>query len=159
MSDTTSASHFIELIDELARTRGRIASVFASGRKAIGLSELEMVVLNAISGAADPPTVPQIGRSLGHARQVIQRAAATLVEKELACWIENPDHKRAHRLTPTVRGRSLKVRADEEGLRVAARLVRHADADQLRQAVETLRGIRRLLEADARASSRDREGS
>jgi len=53
------ATVLISLLDELARTRGRIASAFAPGREETGLSELEMVVLNAVSGAAHPPPRPR----------------------------------------------------------------------------------------------------
>jgi alkylation response protein AidB-like acyl-CoA dehydrogenase len=88
MTDTKRAQLLIQFLDEIARTRGRVTSVFAEGRTAIGLSDLEMIVLNAVFGAGSPPTVPQIGRSLGHARQVIQRAANTLVDKGLkTAWI------------------------------------------------------------------------
>jgi hypothetical protein len=74
---------FVQLIDEIARLRGRLKVVFPDNAASIGLSELELFVLNAVTGAREPPTVPQIGRSLGHARQVIQRATNALVARGL----------------------------------------------------------------------------
>jgi DNA-binding MarR family transcriptional regulator len=150
MTDATPAELLIRLIDEMARTRGRVASAFAAGRAETGLSDLEMVVLNAVTGAAHPPTVPQIGRSLGHARQVIQRAATALVGQGLARWIVNPDHKRAHRLVATEAGISIKMRADAHGLAVARRLTAGMDAVILQQAILSLHAIRERLEDDAR---------
>ncbi len=143
---------FIRLLDEVARARGRISSAFAEGRAETGLSDLEMVVLNAVTGATHAPTVPQIGRSLGHARQVIQRAATALVEQGLLRWISNPDHKRAHRLVATETGLALKARADARGLAIADRLTDGMDIALLEQAVSSLRAIRERLEADARIS-------
>jgi DNA-binding MarR family transcriptional regulator len=151
MTDPTRARLLIQLLDEIARMRGRLTSAFAEGRIASGLSDLEMVVLNAVFGAAQPPTVPQIGRSLGHARQVIQRAATTLVEKGLLDWVANPDHKRAHRLIVTDHGAALKAQADADGLAVAARLAEGMDAALLGRAVESLHAIRESIEAHARS--------
>lgn len=151
MVENTRAILLIRLLDEFARTRGRFSSAFAVGREQTGLSDLEMVVLNAVTGAAYPPTVPQIGRSLGHARQVIQRAAAALVDRDLASWIANPDHKRAHRLVATKAGLALKAVADARGLAVAERLTEDMDLAVLQRAVTSLREIRAWVEADARA--------
>jgi DNA-binding MarR family transcriptional regulator len=152
MTHDARAALLVNLIDELARTRGRIASAFAEGRTEAGLSDLEMVVLNAVTGAAHPPTVPQIGRSLGHARQVIQRAATALVGQGLARWIVNPDHKRAHRLVATEAGTAIKARADARGLAVARRLTAGMDATILQQAIASLHAIRERLEDDARGA-------
>lgn len=153
MAHDPRAILFIRLLDEIARARGRISSAFADGRTLSGLSDLEMVVLNAVTGAAHPPTVPQIGRSLGHARQVIQRAAAALVAQGLAQWIANPDHKRAHRLAATEAGTAIKAEADAHGLAVAERITATMDAGVLEQAVSSLRLVRERLEADARATA------
>ena len=150
MTDASRAALLIQLLDEVARIRGRISSAFAEGRIATGLSDLEMVVLNAVTGAAHPPTVPQIGRSLGHARQVIQRAASALVAQGLIEWVANPDHKRAHRLVATERGLARKSTADAKGRAVAERLTEGMDIALLERAVASLHAVRERIEADAR---------
>src|SRR3546814_12463811 len=58
---------------EVARLRGRMRALYADTRSASGLAEMELTVLTAVVNAAAPPTVAQIGRSLGHPRQVVQR--------------------------------------------------------------------------------------
>lgn len=150
MPEQEPARLFVELLDEVARLRGRIASAFAGERGHAGLSELELVVLNAVTGAAQPPTVPQIGRSLGHARQVIQRAATALEGRALVRWIDNPDHKRARRLVATAQGQALKAVANARGLAVAAAVTQGLDPAVLGATVTGLRHVRERIEAWSR---------
>src|SRR5437899_1679668 len=80
MRDTVRQTDPISLLfDEVLRTQGRLRSVFADVNAATGLTSMEATVLTAIVEARFAPTVPQIGRSLGHPRQVIQRAATSLI--------------------------------------------------------------------------------
>lgn len=53
-----------------------------------------------------PLTVPQIARRLGMTRQNIQRVAGELIERNLATFVPNPDHKRSPLLRLTAEGRS-----------------------------------------------------
>ena len=60
----------IGLSDELIRLNGRLKGRFAGARRSEGLGDSELTVLNAVVEADRPPTVPQIGRSLGQPRQI-----------------------------------------------------------------------------------------
>lgn len=93
------------LIDELVRLGPRLRSLFSDATSDIGLSTLETAVLTAVAESRSPPTVPQIGRSLGHLRQAVQRAANTLIDADMLVASPNPDHKRAHFLMLTQQGR------------------------------------------------------
>jgi DNA-binding MarR family transcriptional regulator len=139
------AETFIRFLDEYYRLRGRIAlglyHVYAED-----LTQIEVVVLNAVAGAAQPPTVPQIGRSLGHARQVIQRAATSLMQRGLITTVHNPDHKRAHRLVPTDLGRAAKRQADLEGLKMADRMTEGLGTEVIENGRAALQMIREVLE-------------
>lgn len=115
-----------------------------------GLTEVENIVLTAVTGASHPPTVPQIGRSLGHPRQVIQRAADALVVRGLIDWRDNPDHKRARLLTATVEGERLRHLADVAGLERAAQFSCGIDPDLLAATVAGLRTIRESIETNLR---------
>ncbi|MFZ4604472.1 MAG: MarR family winged helix-turn-helix transcriptional regulator, partial [Caulobacterales bacterium] len=117
---------------------------------ATGLSEMEMTVLNGVVGADTPPTVPRIGRSLGHPRQVIQRAANALIAKGLIAALPNPDHKRAVLLGATPSGRALKRKADSHAARLAARVIEAASSSRMRLAAEVIRDLRFAIEAIAR---------
>src|SRR5690242_20280581 len=99
-----SANPFVEMIDEVLRMGGRIRSMFGEVNAGAGLSAMETTVLTAVVEARFPPTVPQIGRSLGHPRQVIQRAVNALLERGYLDTSDNPEHKRARLLTPTAEG-------------------------------------------------------
>jgi DNA-binding MarR family transcriptional regulator len=140
----------IELLDEVHRLRGRFISVLTDIRSSIDLSPTENMTLSAVVNASRPPTVPQIGRSLGHPRQVIQRAVDRLIERALVEAIGNPDHKRAHLLVATPQGQALHGDAHARALVMAARVVDGMDTQALADAVATLRVVRtRLQQADA----------
>ncbi|MDR3389652.1 MAG: helix-turn-helix domain-containing protein [Rudaea sp.] len=127
-------------------------AAFSDLRAASGLTDVENVVLTAVTGATRPPTVPQIGRSLGHPRQVIQRAADALVARGLIAWRDNPDHKRARLLAPTATGTQMRERDDRAGLERADRLAASIDPALLAATVAGLRTIREAIETNLRAS-------
>lgn len=68
-----------------------------------GQSLARWLVLEAIDQS--PASVADIGRSLGLARQGIQRLADLLVEAGLATYEDNPRHARAKLMTITPDGR------------------------------------------------------
>jgi DNA-binding MarR family transcriptional regulator len=147
--DDARAGSFIRFLDEFHRVRGRIAEGMADAYEE-RFSDVEGVVLNAVAGAASPPTVPQIGRSLGHARQVIQRAANALIERGLIATVPNPDHKRAHRLVATERGLAIKRQADRRGLELAKRITSGLDQQVIDDACAALHTMREALENNLR---------
>lgn len=146
-----SRNPLVGLVDEVARLNGRLKSTFAASRRSIGLGESEIMVLNAVVEAERPPTVAQIGRSLGHPRQLIQRAANSLVADGMIETTSNPDHKRAVLLVPTEAGTALKRRADATADATAADLSAHVDMEAVREATRALRAVRRHLETRLRA--------
>jgi DNA-binding MarR family transcriptional regulator len=151
---SSNAELMIQYLDELAKAKGRVMVAFRAVRETGSLSELENVVLTAVTAATQAPTVPQIGRSLGHARQVVQRAADSLVERGMVEWSDNPDHKRARLLLPTAEGMRLKEIRDREGLKVAATLAEDLDAALLSETVAGMRTIRTALEINLRCLDR-----
>lgn len=145
-----SRNALVALVDEVSRLHGRLKSVFADTRRTVKLGESEMTVLNAVVEAERPPTVSQIGRSLGVPRQLVQRAANTLTADALIETQPNPDHKRAPLLLATAQGRTLKQRADEAADLIAADLARDLDMVATASAVQSLRGVRKALEVQLR---------
>jgi len=140
----------IGLSDELIRLNGRMKVLFAGTRRSEGLSDSESSVLNAVVEAERPPTVPQIGRSFGQPRQVVQRAANSLIEMGLIGSLPNPDHKRAVLLTPTDAGIALKREFDARAEAVAEDIGSGVDHETIRAAIVALRTIRQQLEAQLR---------
>ncbi len=133
----------ISLIDELLRLTSRVRSTFADATEISGLNAMQNTVLTAVVESQRPPTVPQIGRSLGHPRQVIQRAVNVLLDKGLIDTAANPDHKRAPLLVSTPEGDALKDRIDARAIEAADELMQVLDrekCDQLTRDLGQLRG-------------------
>lgn len=143
----------VGLSDELIRLNGRLKSLFADARRGAGLGDSEMAVLNAVVEADWPPTVPQIGRSFGQPRQLVQRAANSLIEQGLIEAMPNPDHKRAMLLRATDVGIKLKRAIDRRADAKAGEVAGGLDAEGIRAATVQLRAIRTQLEAQLRAST------
>jgi DNA-binding MarR family transcriptional regulator len=142
------------LSDELIRLGGRMKALFAEARRPAGLGDSEMAVLNAVVEADRPPTVPQIGRSFGQPRQLVQRAANSLMAAGLIAAEPNPDHKRAVLLRATEQGTKLKREMDARADAIAAELGDGLDAEVVREATTALRTIRKQLEVRLRTGDR-----
>ena len=138
------------LVDEMARLHGRLRSAFAASWRSDGLGESEVMVLTAVVEAERPPTVPQIGRSFGQARQLVQRAVNALIAKGLLGTMPNPDHKRAVLLRATDAGFALKRKIDAEADAIATAIGKRVDLDNARAAAALLRILRKQLEAQLR---------
>jgi DNA-binding MarR family transcriptional regulator len=146
-----SAALVIELIDEMIRGHGRWVTLTRAFSDPGDLTGFPMTVLTAIVLADSPPTVPQIGRSLGHSRQTVQRVVGQLVEAEFITQIENPDHKRAKRLVPTDSGRQVYADASQKSLLWARDFAKGFEAERLADTIETLHSVRVRLEGEARS--------
>ena len=142
------------LIDAVSKLRGRLHGLFAQVRAASDLTEMESTVLMAVEEAPHPPTVPQIGRSLGHPRQVIQRAANQLVERGLIAMRDNPDHKRASLLVATDAGKALRADARRRAAAISDRLMTALDAADVRRATALVTDIRLAIDAFGKDQSR-----
>lgn len=149
-----SRQPLVGLSDELIRLNGRMKGLFARARRPEGLGDSELTTLNAVVEASQPPTVPQIGRSLGVPRQIVQRAANSLTAAGLIEAVFNPDHKRAVLLRPTPRGLELKRGIDARADAIAEATAGSIDADLVRQAALMLNDIRTQLEARLRAGGK-----
>lgn len=140
------ANPLIQLVDEVSRLQGRFKSLFAELHAGTGLKSMQDLVLNAIVEADKPPTVPQIGRSLGHPRQVIQRAVNDLVDDGFLKKSQNPDHKRAPLFTLTEKGKRLKRRSDAEALAIADAFLEKVPGQQCARLAEDLKAVRRAMQ-------------
>jgi DNA-binding MarR family transcriptional regulator len=140
----------VGLADEVLRLHGRLVAVNGGRGDAEGLTGAQALVLTAVMNAGRPPTVPQIGRSLGHARQSVQRIANALIAQGLVTSEENPDHKRAPLLLPTEAGRAVHTRLQDRAQVWIARVTEGIDPEDLTAAMKTLRTLRERLEADLR---------
>jgi DNA-binding MarR family transcriptional regulator len=154
MSSKFDSRHpLVGLSDELIRLNGRLKSLFADARRGAGLGDSEMSVLNAVVEADNAPTVPQIGRSFGQPRQLVQRAANSLIGAGLIETAPNPDHKRAVLLIATPSGIALKREIDARADAKADAMAQGIDSKAVRAATVALSAIRRELEAHLRSQN------
>jgi DNA-binding MarR family transcriptional regulator len=102
-----------------------------------------------LGGVLDQPrSVAGIARRMGMTRQGVQRVADLLVERGLAEYRPNPDHRRAKLLACTEAGywaiRRIALVAHPWGNRIGAEV----GVERLRNALETMRQLVGILEAD-----------
>jgi DNA-binding MarR family transcriptional regulator len=142
----TARSAFPELVDEVIRLSVRISGATAHFGEDAGVSGAQLVVLTAVVRARQPPTVPQIARSLGRSRQGVQRLADLLVAAGMLVAVDNPDHKRAKRLVATPAGEAAYRGADERSARWETQLLAGFPPGDIEFAVSTLRRLRQRVE-------------
>jgi len=148
---TEDARQMRGLVDEVLRLHGRLVAVNVDHGAAESLTGAEVMVLRAVVNAERSPTVPQIGRSLGHARQSVQRVANALTARGLLALKENPDHKRAPLLIPTEAGRAAHSRVHQHSQAWTRRVTEGIEPGSIGRAAETLRALRVRMEADLAA--------
>lgn len=151
MRDLRNDNPMIMMLDEIIRLGSRLRAVFAGSTAASGLSAMESTVLAAVTEARTPPTVPQIGRSLGHPRQVIQRAANELLAAGLIRTAPNPNHKRAPLLLSTEAGEQRKKLANDHAMQAADALLDVIDPVKCAQLAQELHELRGKIEAHLRS--------
>lgn len=147
-----NSNPLIRLVDEVTRLQGRFKSLFDEVHADTGLKTMEDLVLQAIVEAETPPTVPQIGRSLGHPRQVIQRAVNDLLNDDYLERLANPDHKRAPLFAVTAKGLKLKQRSDAQALAVANAFLQQNKQADYENLAQQLQQLRRAIESFSRES-------
>lgn len=147
----TTAELLTDLMDEVIRGHTRMALLHELAGGSDDLNRTGRAVLTAVVRAATPPTVPQIGRSLGYPRQTIQRQAEDLARLGFVEFVDNPDHKRAKLLVATAAGAAWYDRANRLALGWAADFTAGLDPSDLANAIGVLREIRQRLERAARA--------
>ncbi|MCH9826143.1 MAG: MarR family transcriptional regulator [Gammaproteobacteria bacterium] len=136
-----------ELVDEILRLRGRVLSQARDMNEKRGLGGYSQgLILTAVVRAVEPPTVAKIARSLGLTRQSVQRTANELAERELVVFEDNPHHKRAKQLVPTAAGIEAHASVADTRKSWLDSVGAVIGADELEQAVTTLRRVRRYLE-------------
>jgi len=141
------------LIGELFYVHGWLTQMYINVKDSVGLTGTEALTLYAVVNSTKPVTVPQIGRAIGHARQVIQRAANTLVERGFLETRENPSHKRAALLVPTPAGQTVKDNFDRAGRLMTETLAEGMDLKSVLAAKEGFRQLSRIISRRARTAT------
>lgn len=134
------------LVLETFRLNGALVAIGDGLTAPIGLSTARWQVLGAIAAEQDEPTVSRLARSMGLARQSVQRVVDDLARAGLVDFDDNPHHKRARLVRFTSEGRARFDAATALWAPIAERLRRLATDPALESAAVVLRTVRRELE-------------
>jgi DNA-binding MarR family transcriptional regulator len=142
---TRAAALLTEVILATFRLNGRLTDT-AQGLAAEG--GLTAAWWQVLGGVLDEPrTVAQIARRMGMTRQGVQRVADLLVERRLAEYRPNPAHRRAKLLRCTEAGYWAVRRIALVQHPWAERVGAEVGAEELEQALATMRRLIGVLEA------------
>lgn len=142
-----AAEALTDLVLTTFHLNGRFLEIADALAAPAGLTAARWQVVGAV--LRRPQTVAGIARTMGLARQSVQRIADLLVADGFAEYVDNPAHKRARLLTPTERTREAIPQISARQFEWATGVVERIDADDLRRAVEVLHRVARALDSDA----------
>jgi len=137
------------VLTELILTTFRLNARFLEAAQDLAThGDLTAAWWQVLGGVLDQPrSVAAIGRRMGMTRQGVQRVADLLVERGLAEYRPNPDHRRAKLLACTEAGywsiRRISLVAHPWGNRLGGEV----GAGELRDALTTMRRLIAVIEA------------
>jgi DNA-binding MarR family transcriptional regulator len=141
---TKGGERLTELIAAILRLNGALMDAAQDLAAAGGVTAAWWQVLGGI--VDEPHSVADIARRMGMTRQGVQRVADLLVERGVAEYQPNPAHRRAKLLALTDAG-SWAIRQIALVQRPwADQIARELDADNLHQALLTMRQLIAVLE-------------
>jgi DNA-binding MarR family transcriptional regulator len=149
MSHTKAGGAFTELILETFRFNGRLLTAGDSLTRPFKLSSARWQVLGAI--VEKPLSVAQIARSMGVARQSVQRLADNLEKTGIVEYAPNPDHGRAKLVRPTDEGYRVVKALTQRQVRWANEIASSARSGEIASALSLMRKLRLRLEAEERS--------
>lgn len=114
--------------------------------KALGQSSARWHILGR--AGHQPQTVAQMARSLGNARQSVQRIANDLVREGLAEYKENPADRRSPIVVLTPQGERVLAAIYERYDAWAKRIITQLNKDQLMRLAAELEAVSDIIEKD-----------
>jgi DNA-binding MarR family transcriptional regulator len=135
-----------ELAIAVFRANGALLAAGDALARPAGLTSARWQVLGVIDHA--PATVADIARTMGLRRQSVQQTADALVADGLALFVENPRHRRAKLLEPTVDGRRALAEVERAHAEWADALAAQLQPSQIEAATAALRALTDALEPE-----------
>jgi DNA-binding MarR family transcriptional regulator len=142
-----------ELILEVFRLNGRLLAAGDALVGDIGLSSARWQVLGAAALSPVPLPVAHLARSMGLARQSVQRLVDEMMNDGLVRYAPNPHHRRAKLVLLTVRGEMAYRAAMDRQALWADELAAGLTPEAILSATSILRRIRGRIDSDATAGS------
>lgn len=139
-----------EVILEILRLGGRLASAGDALVGDLGLTSARWQVLATVGFSQGGETVSGIARSLGLARQSVQRVVTETEVDGLVQLVDNPAHRRARLVTLTDPGKRALDGADARRKVWTNRLAHDLEGLDVEAARDVLVGLREALDQPAR---------
>lgn len=143
---TPEGSALTSLMLEIFRVNGALLEAGDQLTREIGLTSARWQVLGAIVLAVEPRPVAFLARSMGLARQSVQRVVDDLKSEGFVVLAPNPHHRRAWLVQLTEKGREAYDAAIGREVPWANRLAQGLSEVQIDAALRLLRGLRNSLD-------------
>jgi DNA-binding MarR family transcriptional regulator len=142
-----------ELILEVFRVNGRLLAAGDELVGPVGLTSARWQVLGAIALSPMALPVAHLARSMGLARQSVQRLVDEMMKDGLVRDAPNPNHRRAKLILLTDRGEKIHGAAMERQVPWVVGLATGLTVEAIISATDTLRNIRTRLESNVKSKS------
>lgn len=137
-----------DLVLETFRLNGRLLTSGDRLVEPLGLSSARWQVLGAIHYADGPQPVAWLARSMGLARQGVQRITNELEKEGLVSFAPNPNHRRAHLVLLTEKGQEVYAAAERRQTEWVNGLSRDFDLKEIEAALSVMTTMRARLEEE-----------
>lgn len=137
----------VMVIEESILLKDSAQLILSQAMAEASLSRIERLVLIMVTEAESPMTASQMGRALGHSRQVIQRSANQLVDTGLLQKLPNPDHKASSLFAATARGKKYEQRLTNTLDDIAESLLSDPEKEMCLQVAKNLQMLRQRIES------------
>ena len=145
MQHTQKGQLFTEVVLEIFKVNGLLATEGDRLTTEYGLSSARWKVLGALEMSNIPLTVPQIARVMGLTRQAVQRLADAMEKNGLLVYQNNPHHKRARYVVLTSKGKEIYYKIGEKQIPWANQNSKDISVDDFITTLSVLRKITLLL--------------
>jgi DNA-binding MarR family transcriptional regulator len=135
---------FTDLVLLIFQLNGAILEAGDRMTAPVGQTSARWQVMGCIDDKA--LSVSEIARTMGLARQSVQRTADLLVQEGTAAYEENPDHKRAKLLRLTPKGQQALIAIEAAQLEWANRVGKSVGTADLKEAQAILERVLKALQ-------------
>ncbi|QSX38673.1 MarR family winged helix-turn-helix transcriptional regulator [Shewanella sedimentimangrovi] len=141
MQRTTEGQLFTEIVLEVFKLSGLLATEGDRLGRDQDMSSARWKVLGALASTDSPMTVSQVAHAMGQSRQGVQRLANEMQSLGMLDFVDNPAHKKAKLLTVTPQGMALLNAMEQRQIPWANDCARDLDPVQLAQTLTQLRAL------------------
>ena len=159
MTPTPSGQAVTALILEVFRLNGRLLVAGDRLVAKLGLTSARWQVLGAIAYSDRPQPVAWLARSMGLNRQGVQRIVNELGNEGLVEFRPNPNHRRAHFVVLTKRGKSIFEAAERLQRPWVGRLAQGLSVKDIATAKRVAETLRERLEIGGDSESQEHASS